>query len=206
MAQDNAREDHGRRTILGREECAALYARFRDEIKRAMDPQDPWAIVGVKEKGSVLARRLREDLSLGRAALDFGEVDISLYRDDWHLKSRKPKVLGTEIPFSVEGRRILLVDDVLYTGRTVRSALDLILDFGRPRKILLGVLIDRGHRELPIAADFTGRSIATSFGDRVEVCFRETDGEDRVELLSAGYADSSAGLAEGDVGRSGSET
>jgi pyrimidine operon attenuation protein / uracil phosphoribosyltransferase len=138
--------------------------------------------------GAILARRLRKDLQAGAppgtaGEIPLGEVDISLYRDDYHLQAGQPRVLGTEISFDVEGKLILLVDDVLYTGRTVRAAIDQILDFGRPRKILLAVLIDRGHRELPIASDFTGRRIETAREDRVEVSFRETDGEDRVELI-----------------------
>ncbi len=177
------------RTVLDPREFAEIYRTWAAAIAQAMVPGESWAIVGIKQRGSVLARRLHLELSSraegqGREKPAFGEVDISLYRDDYHLKAKKPQVLGTEIAFAVEGRRILLVDDVLFTGRTVRAAIDLILDFGRPKKILLAVFIDRGHRELPIAPDFTGRRLATNLEDLVEVRYREIEGEDRVELRS----------------------
>ena len=176
------------RTIVKNEEFARIYREWLSAIEKAIGPGEPWAIVGIKRRGSQLARRLHLDLtaSAGKGHLEkplFGELDISLYRDDYHLKSQTPRVLGTEIPFSVEGRRIVLVDDVLFTGRTVRAAIDLILDFGRPKKILLAVFIDRGHRELPIAPDFTGRSITTRPEEQVEVYLRESEGEDRVEII-----------------------
>ncbi len=176
-------EGSTRRTIINSQEFAELYRPWVESIASAISHREPWAMVGIKERGAILARRLWGDLRDGENHKAFGELDISLYRDDYHLKASQPKVLGTEIPFSVESRRILLVDDVLYTGRTVRAAIDQILDFGRPRKILLAVFIDRGHRELPIAPDFTGRRIETARDDLVEVYFRETDGEDKVELI-----------------------
>lgn len=146
-------------------------------------PDEPWALVGIKRRGSILARRLWSEYRKEFTDLEFGEVDISLYRDDYHLQLSQPRLLGTEIEFNVDGFRILLIDDVLYTGRTIRAALDLILDFGRPRQVLLAVLVDRGHRELPIAADFTGRSIDTAVDDRVRVHVREIDDEDLVTLV-----------------------
>jgi pyrimidine operon attenuation protein/uracil phosphoribosyltransferase len=176
-----------RRTIIESREFAEIYRSWLAAIANLVRPGEPWAIVGIKERGSVLARRLWNDLSpewekAGSEKPAFGEVDISLYRDDYHLQARKPQVLGTEIPFPVDGRRILLVDDVLFTGRTVRAAIDLILDFGRPRRILLAVFIDRGHRELPIAPDFIGRRLSTALDEQVKVRCREAEGEDRVEL------------------------
>jgi pyrimidine operon attenuation protein/uracil phosphoribosyltransferase len=150
-------------------------------------PEDgPWALIGIKRRGAVLARRLWKDLSAPGRALLHGEVDISLYRDDYHLQRASPEVLGTEISFGVEGTRILLVDDVLYTGRTVRAAMDLILDFGRPRGILLAVFADRGHRELPIAANFVGTEIPTERADEVYVRLSELGEEDGVELITGG--------------------
>ncbi|MGQ9591816.1 MAG: bifunctional pyr operon transcriptional regulator/uracil phosphoribosyltransferase PyrR [Planctomycetota bacterium] len=142
-----------------------------------------WALVGVKRRGAVLAQRLRKRLESEVAPLYYGEVDISLYRDDYRLQSSRARVLGTEIDFDVEEKSILLVDDVLYTGRTVRAAMDLILDFGRPRVILLAVFVDRGHRELPIAADFVGMRIPTSRDDLVRVRLDELSEEDGVELI-----------------------
>ena len=177
-----------RRILIDSREFQGIYDAWARAIGGAMQPTGSWAVVGIKERGAILARRLWNDLSTGMASggsrpPDFGELDISLYRDDYHLKSSQPRVLGTEISFPVEGQRIILVDDVLFTGRTVRAAIDQILDFGRPRRILLAVLIDRGHRELPIAPDFIGRRIETAPGDLVEVSYRETEGEDRVELI-----------------------
>jgi pyrimidine operon attenuation protein/uracil phosphoribosyltransferase len=179
-------EGSTRRTILNSQEFAEIYRPWAAEISSAISHEEPWAMVGIKERGAILARRLWNELKSGEDQTSFGELDISLYRDDYHLKSSQPKVMGTEIHFSVEGCQILLVDDVLYTGRTVRAAIDQILDFGRPRKILLAVFIDRGHRELPIAPDFTGQRIETAADDLVEVYFRETEGEDRVELIGPG--------------------
>jgi pyrimidine operon attenuation protein / uracil phosphoribosyltransferase len=172
------------RTIIEAGEFARIYEPWCSSIEGVLKSGGRWAVVGIKERGAILARRLWNRLrDLTGEEVAFGEVDISLYRDDYHLKLSQPRVLGTEIPFSVDGLRILLVDDVLFTGRTVRAALDQILDFGRPRRVLLAVLIDRGHRELPIAPDFVGQRIETAPDERVEVYFRETDGEDRVELF-----------------------
>lgn len=142
-----------------------------------------WALVGIKRRGAVLARRMWKELHGRVSPLLYGEVDISLYRDDYHIQTATPRVLGTEIPFRVDGVNILLVDDVLYTGRTVRAAMDLILDFGRPCVIELAVFVDRGHRELPIAADFVGRKIETARQDLVRVRLEELSETDGVELI-----------------------
>ena len=142
-----------------------------------------WALVGIKRRGAILAGRVRESLVAAGHSLPYGEVDISLYRDDYHLQHSQPRVLGTEIPFAVDGMKILLVDDVLFTGRTVRAAIDLLLDFGRPRVIQLAVFIDRGHRELPIAADLTGKIVVTQPGDRVKVRLAELGEADGVRLI-----------------------
>jgi pyrimidine operon attenuation protein/uracil phosphoribosyltransferase len=186
----------GRGQPIGGEEFAAVFARWKAAIREAMAPhsgkpgaraaaggEPPWALVGIKRRGAVLARRLWQELNTAEHPLLYGEVDISLYRDDYHLNRAKPEVLGTEIAFAVDGVRILLVDDVLYTGRTVRAAMDLILDFGRPRAILLAVFVDRGHRELPIAANVVGKEIATAPADEVRVRLRELGEQDSVELI-----------------------
>ncbi len=152
------------------------------EADRSSPAECSWALVGIKRRGAVLAHRLRDWLESQGTPVRYGEVDISLYRDDYHLQVANPRVLGTEIPFNVDGVKILLVDDVLFTGRTVRAALDLLLDFGRPKVIQLAVFIDRGHRELPIAADLVGKVIPTRAGDRVRVRLKEIDGEDCVFL------------------------
>lgn len=145
--------------------------------------QDRWALVGIHRRGAVLARRLHKELATADRPLLYGEVDISLYRDDYHLQRSQTTVHGTEISFAVDGVRILLVDDVLYTGRTVRAAMGLILDYGRPRVIQLAVFADRGHRELPIEANCVGRTVATQRDDRVLVRLKEMEGADRVDLV-----------------------
>lgn len=131
------------------------------------------ALIGIHTNGPPLARRLALGLeSAGHKRPDLGAIDITLYRDD--LAGRAlPRVLGSDIPFSVEGRRVVLVDDVLFTGRTVRAALTVLGDYGRPRAVELAVLVDRGHRELPICADYTGIKLATKRADHVRVVLQE---------------------------------
>jgi pyrimidine operon attenuation protein/uracil phosphoribosyltransferase len=176
-------------TLVESQEFASIFRRWAAQVREALSSRDaragPWALVGIKRGGAILARRLWRELASPELPLLYGEVDISLYRDDYHLQVSKPRVLGTEISFPVDGGRILLVDDVLYTGRTVRAAMDLILDFGRPRVILLAVFIDRGHRELPITANLVGKVIATEREDRVLVQVAEMGGRDAVELIRA---------------------
>ena len=149
---------------------------------------DHLALVGIRARGVPIATRLASHLK-GIAGVDVptGALDITLYRDDLmrHAVGPQPVVRRTEIPFSIDDRRILLVDDVLYTGRTIRSALDALIDFGRPRSIQLIVLIDRGHRELPIKADYVGKNLPTSMKQSVRVRLQEIDGEDEVLLDEA---------------------
>jgi len=164
---------------------SALLEDWKACMRATIAHDGPWALVGVKRRGSILARRIWREFSSDFPDLAFGEVDVSLYRDDYHLQLSQPRLLGTEIEFNVDACRILLIDDVLYTGRTIRAALDLILDFGRPRAVQLAVLVDRGHRELPIASDFTGRVIETDVDDRVRVRVQEMDGEDSVNLIKS---------------------
>ena len=130
-----------------------------------------------------MAGRMRDLLiSQGYLAPKIGELDINMYRDDWTNLSSAPHIGDTNIPFDVNDRHVILVDDVLYTGRTIRAALEAILDFGRPAKIALAVLVDRGHRELPIHADFTGKKISTSRNEQIDVLTNETDAKDEVSL------------------------
>jgi pyrimidine operon attenuation protein/uracil phosphoribosyltransferase len=152
------------------------------------------ALVGIRTRGVPLARRIAHalhDINRGTAdagaEVPTGALDITLYRDDLmrHAVGPQPVVRRTEIPFSIDDKRILLVDDVLYTGRTIRSALDALIDFGRPRSIQLIVLIDRGHRELPIKADYVGKNLPTSTRQSVRVRLQEIDGEDQVLLDEA---------------------
>jgi pyrimidine operon attenuation protein/uracil phosphoribosyltransferase len=144
------------------------------------------ALIGIQRRGVAIASDLRDRMSaqLGGPVL-FGSLDITLYRDDWTGKNAKPAVGETRIPFDVQGKILILVDDVLFTGRTVRAALEALADFGRPGKVELLVLVDRGHRELPIHADYVGLVSATEKEDRVDVLVPAFDGEQGVRLVRA---------------------
>jgi pyrimidine operon attenuation protein/uracil phosphoribosyltransferase len=146
------------------------------------------ALVGIRERGVPLARRIGKRLQeITGHLVPTGALDITLYRDDLmrHAVGPQPLVRSTEIPFDIDDRTILLVDDVLYTGRTIRAALDALIDFGRPKAIQLAVLIDRGHRELPIKADYVGRNVPTSRRESVQVRLEEVDGHDDVLIQTA---------------------
>jgi pyrimidine operon attenuation protein/uracil phosphoribosyltransferase len=146
-----------------------------------------YAVVGIERRGAALARRICEYLKKNRnLELPLGVVDITLYRDDLSMTPPHPILHKTDIPFDVNGKSIVLVDDVLFTGRTVRAAMSAILDFGRPAQIQLAVLVDRGNRELPIQADFVALKVETRKTDRVEVSVTEFDGEDSVRLIKGG--------------------
>jgi pyrimidine operon attenuation protein/uracil phosphoribosyltransferase len=139
--------------------------------------------VGLRTRGVTLAQRLAERVTgIEGVKPPVGALDITLYRDDLGLKAAQPVVRGTEIPFDVTGRTVILVDDVLFTGRTIRAALDAIMDLGRPTAIRLAVLVDRGHRELPIRPDYVGKNLPTSRRESVAVRLKEHDGEDRVVI------------------------
>jgi len=141
------------------------------------------AIVGIRTRGALLAQRLAEKMrTIVKKALPVGALDITLYRDDLTAVAEQPVVHKTEIDFDIHDKVIILVDDVLYTGRTVRCALDALIDFGRPKYIQLAVLVDRGHRELPIRADYAGKNIPTSQKETVQVKIKETDGTDEVVI------------------------
>jgi pyrimidine operon attenuation protein/uracil phosphoribosyltransferase len=143
------------------------------------------AFVGIRTRGVPIARRLAAKIAdLGDAHIPVGTLDITLYRDDLmrHPIGPQPLVRSTEIPFSIDDKKILLVDDVLYTGRTIRAALDALIDFGRPQSIQLVVLVDRGHRELPIKADYVGKNLPTARSQSVQVRLVETDGTDEVVI------------------------
>ena len=141
-------------------------------------------VVGIRTRGEFLARRivrLIEDVEGVKPPL--GSLDITLYRDDLLGKLEQPRLQGTDIPFDMTGRDVVLVDDVLYTGRTIRAALDELIDLGRPKSIQLAVLIDRGHRQVPIRADFVGKNVPTSSDESIRVHVSEVDGEDSVLLM-----------------------
>ena len=147
--------------------------------------RDNVALVGIRTRGVVIAQRLAQVLQqITHTPVRTGALDITLYRDDLmrHPVGPQPVIRRTEIQFSIDDKKILLVDDVLYTGRTTRAALDALIDFGRPRAIQLIVLVDRGHRELPIKADYVGKNLPTNPDESVQVRLQETDGNDEVVL------------------------
>src|SRR5262245_56876536 len=165
--------------------------RVAHEIVERNRNVDELAFVGVRTRGVPIAQRLAGSVGeIAQVEPPVGMLDITLYRDDLmrHAVGPQPVVHRTDIPFSIDERRILLVDDVLYTGRTIRAALDALIDFGRPRSIQLIVLVDRGHRELPIKADYVGKNLPTSLEESVQVYLRESDGRDEVVLQQGGAA------------------
>jgi pyrimidine operon attenuation protein / uracil phosphoribosyltransferase len=143
-------------------------------------------LVGIQRRGVELAARLSALMSPPGAPVPLGKLDITLYRDDLSAIGAVPRVGETSLPGDLAGKTVVIVDDVLYTGRTIRAALDELADFGRPRRILLAVLVDRGGRELPIQADFAGLTVETGLDDRVDVAVQELDGRDAVELVRGG--------------------
>ena len=153
-------------------------ARISYEIIEKNPSLEQCVIVGIRTRGVPMAQMLAENLSRHAGVCPpVGVLDISLYRDDLTELSDLPRVNGTDVPFSVTGKDVILVDDVLFTGRTVRAAIDALFSLGRPRSIRLAILIDRGHRELPIRADFVGKNVPTSLSELVAVRFYETDGD-----------------------------
>jgi pyrimidine operon attenuation protein/uracil phosphoribosyltransferase len=147
---------------------------------RTRHPQDELTIIGIRSRGDEVAERLCTLLAEEDRELNFGTLDISLYRDDFEHLRENPKLQGSDIDCPIDNATVILVDDVLFTGRTIRAALDALSDYGRPSKVELAVLIDRGHREMPIQADFVGISLATERLDHVWVSLEGTDGEDKV--------------------------
>ncbi len=169
--------------ILDAEGIQRVLMRISHEILERDRGIEGLALVGIRSRGEFLARRLQKILtSVGEQPVPVGALDITLYRDDLSLIAASPIVRATEIPFDVTGRRVIIVDDVLFTGRTVRAAMDALADLGRPQTIELAVLIDRGHRELPIRADYVGKNIPTSQKELVQVRLAEADGVDEVVI------------------------
>jgi pyrimidine operon attenuation protein / uracil phosphoribosyltransferase len=181
---DKSKADHtGWNKVLDADEIRRSVTRIAHEILERNRGAGNLAVVGIRTRGEHLAQRLINEIErIEGTKVARGIVDITLYRDDVAHSSERPLVRGTELPFNVDKVSIILVDDVLFTGRTIRAALDAIVDFGRPRSVQLAVLCDRGHRELPIRADYVGKSLPTSRSEIVEVCLTETDHEDSVYL------------------------
>ena len=173
--------------VMDADRMSRALTRIAHEILERNRGLDDLALVGIRTRGVPIARRIARALKeINGDEVPTGALDITLYRDDLmrHAVGPQPVVRRTEIPFSIDDRRILLVDDVLYTGRTIRAALDALIDFGRPRAIQLVVMVDRGHRELPIKADYVGKNVPTSSRQSVQVRLQEIDGTDEVVLES----------------------
>jgi len=171
--------------VMDADRMGRTLARIAHEILERNRGVDELALVGIRTRGVPLARRLaRAIFEINGHEVPTGALDITLYRDDLmrHAVGPQPLIRKTEIPFSIDDKRILLVDDVLYTGRTIRAALDALIDFGRPQAIQLIVMVDRGHRELPIKADYVGKNLPTSLSQSVQVHLQEIDGRDEVEI------------------------
>ena len=171
----------GKKIITGID-IQKMVERLAGEVKRKMGISN-LVIVGIRRRGVELAGRLQKILQKDKRKIPFGILDITLYRDDLSAVAKQPVVRQTRIPFDLEGRDILLVDDVLFTGRTIRAALSELVDFGRPRSVKLLVLIDRNHRELPIQPDFTGKFVETKSSQFIEVRLKEVDGKDSILLV-----------------------
>ena len=176
--------------VLDAGRMARALARIAHEIlERNSGPGgiEAVALVGIRRRGVPLAQRIAKTIhGISGHQVPTGSLDITLYRDDLALRKEQPVLRTTSVPFDIADKIVVLVDDVLYTGRTIRSALDALIDFGRPRTIQLVVLIDRGHRELPIKADYVGKNIPTAASESVQVRLTETDGVDSVTLQKEG--------------------
>jgi pyrimidine operon attenuation protein/uracil phosphoribosyltransferase len=173
-----------KQVIMDAARVGRTLARMAHEILERHPDMSRTAFIGIRTRGVPLARRLaRLAREAGGVEPLVGAQDITLYRDDLTTVAAHPVLKGTEIPFSIDGRDLVLTDDVLFTGRTIRAALDELIDFGRPARIELAVLVDRGHRELPIRADYVGKTVATAREEIVQVLLEEEDGKDSVLLL-----------------------
>ncbi|MCK5098574.1 MAG: bifunctional pyr operon transcriptional regulator/uracil phosphoribosyltransferase PyrR [Desulfobacteraceae bacterium] len=169
--------------MISKQDIKRILTRIAYEILEVHKGVENLAIIGIQTRGDFLAKRLEQIINkIEGTSLPVGDMDINLYRDDWTRISHHPIVKPSNIPFNVDDKKIILVDDVLFTGRTIRAAMDGLMDFGRPAQIELAVLVDRGHRELPVQADYKGIFIDTDKDDMVNVCLEEYDNEDRVVI------------------------
>jgi pyrimidine operon attenuation protein/uracil phosphoribosyltransferase len=170
--------------LLDYNDIKRVLRRMAHEIIERNKGTENLCLVGIQKGGVILAKRLASQIELiENCRIAVGILDITFYRDDLNTKEEQPVVKRTEIPCTINNKTVILVDDVLFTGRSIRAAMDALIDFGRPAYIQLAVLIDRGHRELPIRADYAGKNIPTSFTDRVEVFLEEDGRKDKVILV-----------------------
>ncbi|MFO7965107.1 MAG: bifunctional pyr operon transcriptional regulator/uracil phosphoribosyltransferase PyrR [Desulfobacterales bacterium] len=170
-------------TFLDHNDIERILKRMTHDILESHENAKNLVLIGIQTRGVFIAKRIADTIrDLKGVDVSTGTIDITLYRDDWTLKSPRPVVRDSEILFSLDGKEIVLVDDVLYTGRTTRAAMDAIIDFGRPRRIELAVLVDRGHRELPVQADYVGELCKTRRTETVNVYLKEYDGRDQVVI------------------------
>lgn len=170
--------------ICDAKDISLILSRLTAQILENHPDDKDMLIMGIRRRGVDLAKRLVSNLERAGKIIQMGSLDINLYRDDWTSLSGGLPVIGhSEIPCSIDDRNIILVDDVLFTGRTIRAALEALSDFGRPRSVELMALVDRGHRELPICANYTGKQITTSRNEHIDVALAERDGEDAIILL-----------------------
>jgi pyrimidine operon attenuation protein/uracil phosphoribosyltransferase len=174
------------RTLMSAEDIQRALVRVAHEIVERNKGAKDLVLVGMQTRGVPLARRLAATIQdLEGISVPVGSLDISLYRDDLSSLSLKPTVHRTDVPVDVTDKQIILVDDVFYTGRSIRAAMDALMDLGRPQSIQLAVLVDRGHRELPIRADYVGKNIPTSKNEEIKVDIKEVDSEDRVIIVAS---------------------
>ena len=172
------------KVVLDEDDMRRTLVRIAHEIVERNDDPDRLAIVGIHRRGAVLARRIHALLGdLLEREIPIGDVDIAFYRDDVSSRAEQPVVHASHVDFDIDGMTIVIVDDVLFTGRTVRAAIEALFDYGRPAKVQLAVLADRGHRELPIRPDYVGKNLPTSRAERVNVRVEELDGVDEVRIV-----------------------
>lgn len=172
-----------KKTVLNQQDFKRILTRMAHEILEKHKGATNLALVGIQTRGDFLAKRLADQIqSIENIKLPVGSMDINMYRDDWTKISHQPIVRPSKIPFAVDEIDIILVDDVLFTGRTIRAAMDALMDFGRPARIELAILVDRGHRELPVQADYKGISINTEHTDMINVLVAEHDKQDSVYI------------------------
>lgn len=186
MSADKQNQQHVKALEIDSSGIQRTITRLAYEIIERNRGAENVVVVGVRTRGVYIANRLVDRIrEIEKKSVPVGILDVTLYRDDFRKRMKQPRVQVSDIPFDIDDKNVVLVDDVLFTGRTSRAALDALMDLGRPASVQLAVLVDRGHRELPLRADYVGKNIPTSIGEEVQVRLQETDGEDSVLLVEA---------------------